>query len=592
MATRFLALICPPQTAEGNRIDQLAHIATRQIELKHRVDLPGLQLFCDKDAACAALEQGQGAILGPVFDRTSGSAIAEWDAHRCATLIASHGLALIEQHWGHYIAFLKDGSDMIRIIRAPMGALPAYWTREGPLLILASDTALLAECEAIKPSIAWDQVAQHLLTPGLRTEATCLEDITELRGGCALSWSGNIWQTQELWSPWRFADRAQAMKDEDQAIRALRETTMQSMRSQTKPYRSMLVSLSGGLDSSIVAACASRASGGVSCLTLATRDARGDERSFARLMAQKIGARLFEVFEDASRVDMTQSHAGHLPRPVARAFAQSSEAATREIAAEIGAEAVLSGGGGDNLFCNMQSVLPIVDRLLHHGPGPGMIASARDMSRITQTSMTEILKRSLKRALRRDPRYRWPREAGLLHDAAVEAGNALAVHPWLNAPARALPGKAAHIAWLMHIENFLEGFDSDARLVKLSPLMTQPLAELCLRIPTWMWCAGGEDRALARRAFADLLPPDILARRIKGTHDSFVITLFDRNRAVLREMLADGQLVRNGLVDRAAMLDALSAEGPVRGSAYSRILALADVEAWVQAWVNRPRPPQ
>ena len=48
------------------------------------------------------------------------------------------------------------------------------------------------------------------------------------------------------------------------------------------------------------------------------------------------------------------------------------------------------------------------------------------------------------------------------------------------------------------------------------------------------------------------------------------------------------ELRRHGLVDRAAMLDALATEGPVRGAAYSRLMALADVEAWAQAWESRP----
>ena len=36
---------------------------------------------------------------------------------------------------------------------------------------------------------------------------------------------------------------------------------------------------------------------------------------------------------------------------------------------------------------------------------------------------------------------------------------------------------------------------------RISPLFSQPLMELCLRIPTYVLTEGGWDRAVARRAF-------------------------------------------------------------------------------------------
>ncbi|AKM08758.1 hypothetical protein AB433_00020 [Croceicoccus naphthovorans] len=59
--------------------------------------------------------------------------------------------------------------------------------------------------------------------------------------------------------------------------------------------------------------------------------------------------------------------------------------------------------------------------------------------------------------------------------------------------------------------------------------MSQPLLEFCLGVPTWTWVTGGQNRALARAAFADLLPRSVLDRTSKAGPDSFIRSAFDRH---------------------------------------------------------------
>jgi asparagine synthase (glutamine-hydrolysing) len=66
-------------------------------------------------------------------------------------------------------------------------------------------------------------------------------------------------------------------------------------------------------------------------------------------------------------------------------------------------------------------------------------------------------------------------------------------------------------------------------MVNVSPLVSQPLIELCLAIPTWFWCADGQNRAIARKAFAGDLPPPTLARRSRGTSESFILQALELN---------------------------------------------------------------
>jgi len=141
-----------------------------------------------------------------------------------------------------------------------------------------------------------------------------------------------------------------------------------------------------------------------------------------------------------------------------------------------------------------------------------------------------------------------------------------------------------HIAWLLQIQNHLEGYGREQQLMSLAPLMSQPIIEHCLQIPTWMWFRDGLNRVIARDAFAEMLPSEIIQRRSKGTPDSFIVEIYEANRAKIRSLLTDGWLASQKIIDLPTVLTVLDDPRPAHGTAYRRIMTFADVEAWVRAW--------
>src|SRR5690606_29821877 len=101
-------------------------------------------------------------------------------------------------------------------------------------------------------------------------------------------------------------------------------------------------------------------------------------------------------------------------------------------------------------------------------------------------------------------------------------------------------------------QNYVNGLAAGG-LPRFSPLLSQPLVEFCLGVPTWVWCAGGINRAPARTAFAADLPRAILERVSKAGPDSFVRSIFDRHRRTYRDLLLEGLLARHGLIEREAV---------------------------------------
>jgi len=175
----------------------------------------------------------------------------------------------------------------------------------------------------------------------------------------------------------------------------------------------------------------------------------------------------------------------------------------------------------------------------------------------------------------------------LPHRFAVrgQAGERLSIlTPWQGeAPVR-LPGKHDHMVLLMRGQNFLHGADGPAHPMQFSPLMSQPLVEFCLSVPTWQWCNGGVNRALARAAFAHDLPPAIVRRTSKAGPDSVMRTLFALRRPQIRDLLLDGLLARHGILDRTATEHALSVDVDREDPVVYRLLDLVEAEAWARVW--------
>lgn len=588
MQSRYIALI---RSAVDANVDLAARFSA------HARDLDAHNLSFDDGRVSAAVVgatplrlEGRGIILGSLFARGAVQPSQELDAAVQARISATRGVHLIEHYWGRYVAILneRDGQ-RVDIVRAPLGELPCYVVEIEGATVIASDVALLVAFGLFTPVVAWAEVARHLATRDMRGPETCFGGLRELPGGERLSIVGGKTVVEALWSPWAFADRGRQVDDADEAARRLRTTALECVAARASEYGRVVLMLSGGLDSSIVAACLARQGLSFHSLTLVTQDATGDERDYARRTTQSLGAVLTEAYRDVSRIDIERSGAAHLPRPTVRAFVQESNRLATEAAETIGAGAIFNGGGGDNVFCSLQSTGPAADRLLTSGLGPSFLRTARDISQLAPASLWAVTSDAVRRAWLGKPAMRHVQDLSFLSPRAVAMVGPTNLHPWLVLPPGALPGKAMHIRLMAFAQSYVEGHDPQDLLPTVSPLLSQPLVETCLGVPSWLWFEGGRNRVVARRAFAGDLPADVIWRRSKGTPDSFVAQIFETHRAAIRRMLADGELAAHDMLDLPAVLGVLDDPRPVHGDAFRRILQFADVEAWARAWTRSGR---
>jgi asparagine synthase (glutamine-hydrolysing) len=548
------------------------------------LDQPGVILIVDRDAAVISLH-GAGVLIGSIYKAGQQGLLTELPSDEATVIARSAGSHLCHAYWGNYVALLVyPASDQVDLIRSPLGNLPCLFVASGGAWIAGSDPLILEELGGYRPSVDWGALQRFAVAPDVRFSETCLVGLNEVRGGDRLTMSRTGTTCDTIWSPWTFAKRERQIVDATEASRRLRDVIGATMGSIVSADAKSVILLSGGLDSSIV--CASAASHGLDaqCVTISASAASGDERSFARQTTDSVGLALAERCFELAGVDLEGSGAAHAPRPAARAFEYEARRQAHLVAQDFGADALLSGGGGDNIFCSLQSVTPAVDCLRNFDDHRQFWRIARELSLLTNTSLLTVARRAWARSWQHGRQHPKPVNLQFLHPSIAVRTAEAPRHAWLQRPPSILPGKGGHVAALLGVQALTEDTSPLDPLALRYPLLAQPVVELCIQIPTWLWYDRGCNRAAARHAFSKELPHPIAWRRSKGTPDSFVVEIFDARRSQIRAMLCHGNLADRGLLDLPALVAVLDDPRPVRGTDHGRIMRLIDIEAWTRCW--------
>lgn len=463
--------------------------------------------------------------------------------------------------------------------------MPCYYCSDDRVIALASDLKSLIDSGILAPQVCWDALREHLTFIGLGSQATCLKGVSELPRGYRMRLTNIGSDLDRLWSPWCCAGQSLQVPPRE-IPEALFQTVNRCIATQAAQFNRISCAVSGGVDSSIVAAALSLQDTPFDCVTLFDDDPSGDERQFSRALGAHLNLKVAERCYPSERYELTGCVAPYLPRPIGNPNAQLWNAVIHDHAQASSADAVFHGGGGDALFCLLRSIGPLFDRLIAEGPTWRVLQTLDDLCRFTGASYVQAIRKLIARASA--PRLtNWPRENSFLASVIEDDRLSSCLQPERTDRASKLPGKTSHVRAVLMTHNFLEGDRAGDAAEIMSPLICQPVLELCLQIPTWLWYRGARDRSIARDAFANILPAVITNRKSKGTPGGVESVLYFRHRDRIRAHLAEGLLAQNGVIDANAIIAALDDQSARSGEKALRILMLADAESWARLWSER-----
>jgi len=555
----------------------------------------GAHLLCD-DA---------GVVVGEIFARPkeidSDAPAYDGKFNRLETYQAlkSQGRSLASQFWGNFVAFVIDdghlgsGECARYVFKDPSGTLPCYFTeREGVQLLFSC----LEDCRRISLSfpVNWEFVRARAVHGFLDMQIPTLLGVSTVhRGECVrFHASGKFVSRSVFWHPSRFEDASELITDPAAASKALRATVRSCIHSFARHHSSVLAQISGGLDSSIVLGCLGDAPNrpNITCYTDYVPEAVCDGRRWARYASQRGAHRHIEwcrdprdiAFRDMPRLSTTVEPASYFTH-------WQRGPLDRQMAAEYGATAVLTGEGGDSTLCATSYTFAADHCLRRHGLKAQTWRTALQVASRRDRTLWQVLAKAIRREVfgagKADERRRQASFNRLvsadLKKGMVAKGGDFNIWSGMGRLPEEIRLRLGTLAFPPAFYDLSTSARHDAPYA-VSPLCAQPVFETCARIPIDIHFDGGRSRGLARRAFADVVPVPILRRQWKDRPLRFFEEVIQRNLPFMREHLLEGVLARQGILDRTAVEQALEG-GPTRSGAVSgEIFSHLDLELWIR----------
>lgn len=554
------------------------HTTLSQMGLQYVTRIGPLILFASGDTPTLVLPQ-LGVIVGHLFLR-DGTPLTESSKLPLLGSPASFRSFVIKECWGEYVLFQPYPEEQygFSVLRDPSGGAQCIYSQAGATRFLTSDISLATRTGLYQRRVNWDFIAHYLTFPYLKTQRTGLVDIGELLPGHALHYQGKILRTEEVWSPWAFVAPGTRHGNPREAAAELRSVVEMVVRRWAETDRSILMELSGGLDSSIVAACLRQTKARVVCGTLVTPMPGADERMYAAVVAAALGLSLHEKVlrtEDA-RFDSTPPPSSVVPciGPLQYVIDES----VQRIREAEGVACFYSGGGGDTVFSYLASAAPAADACKERGIAAGFRAM-RDLAGIHRSTLWKVGRLTARKLIRKPAVTHQANTFLIRPDAAAKAPD---LHPWFDFPEGTFPGDRERVLDLASTQLFRESAQRGVTHWLRLPLLDQPVVETCLRIPTWMWIADGKNRSIARSAFSDVLPTKVLDRRSKGDFIQYLGAIYRRNTVAMQDFILGGELNARQLIDVEALAHYLQHNHTPKDQSFTRIFDLCMVENWVR----------
>ena len=229
-----------------------------------------------------------------------------------------------------------------------------------------------------------------------------------------------------------------------------------------------------------------------------------------------------------------------------------------------------------------------VDYAFSHGMAGDFSRCLRDAVRRSRLSYWAVVERSIRLGLlggRWQPKDEQPRDAVFLNPEIVPGDIAEYVwQPWLASASDLPPGKRWQICLLAHLLHRHRPVPELQYAGEHHPLFSQPLVELCLRIPLYILLRGGINRALERAAFRDCVPEKIIRRENKGTVAIALMSKMREDLPYLRDLVLDGVLVQERIIERSALEPYLAGNRPISPQAFWPFMSCIAAEVWARKW--------
>lgn len=294
-----------------------------------------------------------------------GAGHRSWRGHSdtevLLALIAHGGLSYaLEKVDGMFALALYDRqTESLTLVRDPFGEKPLYYTVCDGQLLFASELKALQAWPGFSPEEDPQALADYFRYSYVPTPATIYKGVWKLPPASLLTISRQQLQAAQLPTPHIYWDmHASALKAADtslelspiEMLNAVEAGLSQSIRRRLVADVPLGLLLSGGIDSSLVAALAQQQAGAaIESFTIGMLEPGYNEAEHAKAVSQHLGTRHTDLLLTPAEV---QAEIPAMAAVYDEPFADSSQVPTSLVAkmARQSVTVALSGDGGDEIF--------------------------------------------------------------------------------------------------------------------------------------------------------------------------------------------------------------------------------------------------
>ncbi|MBN1981412.1 MAG: asparagine synthase (glutamine-hydrolyzing) [Chitinivibrionales bacterium] len=485
------------------------------------------------------------------------------------------------------------------LARDRLGIKPLFYTVKGNDIAFASELKSLLLMPGVKKELNEAKIDDYLTFGYIPGPDTIFRGIHTLMPGHYLRWQRGKSTIVQYWSAETTAlVHRGTLASLAQEYEQLLHDCVQSHLIADVPVGAFL---SGGIDSSLVCAIASRITSEPLHTFTIGFSGGGDERAYGRAVATHIGSQHHEHLIEPDLCGVLPRLMWHLEQPL---FDNSilptflvSEFSQHQ------AKVVLAGDGGDEPFAGYgwtrsATSIPSLD-MLNNSPSHWQWNYQSGFAGLAKRSLFDVTHTALQRYLRRVTTYQnfrhWLYTPAFLQRLTDDPQQAFSmdiqktpVHLWKER----FP--FADLTWylpndcLVKVDRMSMAHGLEVRV----PLLDHRLVEWSLRLPWNLRCRGSIGKVLLRQVAQKYLPPLILKPRKQGFTVPIARWLFQELGETAYQVFRSHSFASRAIIepDRAAAL--LSMHQSKKYNLGHRIWSLIVLEIWCRIWLDGQSPYQ
>jgi asparagine synthase (glutamine-hydrolysing) len=498
------------------------------------------------------------------------------------------------------LAIWDSVSRTLLLARDRLGKKPLLFLEsEGELFFASEHQALLAGIRPRKLTVDADAIALYLRLGYVPAPFDAFGGVRKLRAGEIVVWQEGRTTCRTYWSPPNGTERV----DEREAVVELRRLFDSAVAKRLVADVPIGAFLSGGVDSSALVASMAAQARLVRTFTIGFEDLDYSELPHARRVAQRYGTEHQEFIVRPDMVTVLPLLVRHYGEP----FADSSAVPTYYLSklTRGSVTVALAGDGGDELFAGYQRhhaahLAGTMDRVPARVRTAVLAAAERVLSRRGSERSARVRLRRFVRGLRQPKALRYLNwltisDEAWLERSATESFAAAAQRAATELRRRVgeFEGDAVRQARGLDLSVYLP----DDLLVKVdiasmanslevrNPFLDRALVEFAMRLPTSLLIRGTRRKWILRRAFADTLPKENLARRKQGFGLPVGRWLRGELRPMLEEIVLSDRALGRGILRPDAVRE-LAREHLEGVDHTHRLWSLLMLELWHREFVD------